>query len=155
LVFPFLSVLLANVNISIRGGGKLTQVIHAPLSLPNAICQAGSNDWKYSSGWKKVWMLNAFRILKATRNNRMSCGLIVVCSLSNVRRRKPFDSARVVDESLPTFVENSEGGIDDITPKSRRECHIQLVVFGHPKHVERRDSRGHVRWFGIKSPTCT
>lgn len=29
---------------------RLTHVIHAPVSGPNAIAQAGSRDWKYSSG---------------------------------------------------------------------------------------------------------
>lgn len=31
-------------------GRLLTQVIHAPLSAPNAISHAGSSDWKNSSG---------------------------------------------------------------------------------------------------------
>lgn len=52
-----------------------TQVIHAPLFEPNAISQAGSSDWKYSSGWKKVRMLSAFKIRNAIRNKRISCDL--------------------------------------------------------------------------------
>ena len=39
---------------------------------PKAICHAGSSDWKYSSGWKKVLMLNALRIRNAIRNSRIS-----------------------------------------------------------------------------------
>jgi len=105
-------------------GKKPTQVIHAPLSLPNAICQAGSKDWKYSSGWKNVRMLSAFRILNATRNNRMSRAVVVVCALWNVRRRKLLGSSKDIDESLPTFVEDSEVGVDDIAPESRREPHV-------------------------------
>ena len=33
---------------------KNTQVNHAPLLEPKARSQAGSRDWKNSSGWKKV-----------------------------------------------------------------------------------------------------
>lgn len=33
---------------------KQTQVNHAPLLEPKAKSQAGSRDWKNSSGWKKV-----------------------------------------------------------------------------------------------------
>lgn len=44
-----------------------TQVIHAPLSSPNTTRQAGSKDWKYSSGWKKVRMTRALTMRKATR----------------------------------------------------------------------------------------
>jgi len=103
--------------------GKLAQVIHAPLSLPNTICQAGSKDWKYSSGWKNVLMLSAFKILNAIRNNRMSCAVVALCARSNVRELKPLGSSKFIDESLPTFVEDSEVGVDDIAPKSRKEPH--------------------------------
>lgn len=43
-----------------------TQVIQAPLSGPKAICHAGSSDWKYSSGWKKVLVDRAFAIRNAS-----------------------------------------------------------------------------------------
>jgi hypothetical protein len=102
---------------------KLTQVIHAPLSLPNAICQAGSRDWKYSSGWKNVLMLSALKILNATRNSRMSCAVVALCARSNVRYLRLLGSSKTIEDSLPTFVEDSEVGVDDIAPKSRRESH--------------------------------
>ena len=38
-----------------------SHVIQAPDVGPKAICQAGSRAWKYSSGWKKVLIVNAFR----------------------------------------------------------------------------------------------
>lgn len=44
-----------------------TQVIQALLSLPKAVCHAGSNDWKYSSGWKKVLTARALTV-RATRS---------------------------------------------------------------------------------------
>lgn len=49
-----------------------TQVVQAPLSGPKAASQAGSRDWKYSSGWKKVLMLKALMILKIRRHPKMS-----------------------------------------------------------------------------------
>lgn len=51
-----------------------TQVIHVPLSRPNAICHAGSRDWKNSSGWKKVWIVKALRRRKATRKQKTDEG---------------------------------------------------------------------------------
>ena len=48
-----------------------TQVIQAPLSSPKAICQAGSSDWKYSSGWKKVCTLKAFTTRNAINNTNI------------------------------------------------------------------------------------
>ena len=56
-----------------------THVIQAPLSDPNAICHAGSNDWKYSSGWKKVFMQSALINRQARHNRRIS---FVICSLT-------------------------------------------------------------------------
>lgn len=70
LVHPFLRLSVSVLSVC---GRMYTQVIHAPLSSPKAICQAGSSDWKYSSGWKNVLTLSAFRILNATRNRKMSC----------------------------------------------------------------------------------
>lgn len=51
---------------------QLTHVIQAPLPLPNTTCQAGSNDWKYSSGWKKVRKESAFTKRNATRRRKIS-----------------------------------------------------------------------------------
>jgi hypothetical protein len=53
-------------------GGIPTQVIHAPLDAPNAISHAGSRDWKYSSGWKKVRMVMAFTKRRMMRRYIMS-----------------------------------------------------------------------------------
>ena len=47
---------------------ECTHVIQAWLSAPNASCHAGSRDWKYSSGWKKVHSVNAFTMRKASSN---------------------------------------------------------------------------------------
>ena len=46
---------------------KLTQVIQGAWLSPKATCQAGSSDWKNSSGWKNVRTVNAFRRRKETR----------------------------------------------------------------------------------------
>lgn len=48
-------------------GERRTQVMYAPLSDPKAAAHAGSRDWKYSSGWKKVQTRAAF-----TRRRRSS-----------------------------------------------------------------------------------
>jgi hypothetical protein len=48
-----------------------THVIQAPLESPNANCHAGSRDWKYSSGWKKVLTDKAFNNRNATRKAMM------------------------------------------------------------------------------------
>lgn len=52
----------------------LTQVTQAPVSLPSpwpkAICQAGSNDWKNSSGWKNVRTAKALSRRNATRKRK-------------------------------------------------------------------------------------
>jgi hypothetical protein len=68
-------------------------------------------------------MLNAFNILNATRNSRMSCAVVALCARSNVRYLRLLSSSKTIEDSLPTFVEDSEVGVDDIAPKSRRESH--------------------------------
>ena len=105
---------------------QLTQVIHAPLSLPKAISQAGSSDWKYSSGWKNVLMLRAFRIRNATRNSRISCDVAALWVRSNARRDKVFSSSVLAEESLPILVEASEVGVDDIGAESYSKLHALL-----------------------------
>lgn len=50
---------------------ELTQVIQGAWSSPNAARQAGSRDWKNSSGWKKVRTVQAFTRRKATRKRKM------------------------------------------------------------------------------------
>lgn len=73
--------------------GPVTHVIQAPLFASNAISQAGSSDWKYSSGWKKVRIVSAFRMRNAIRNRKTSwevatsfarrsskCLFVVLCS---------------------------------------------------------------------------
>lgn len=74
-------------------------------------------------------MLSAFNILNATRNNRMSCAVVAPCARSNVRELKLLYSSKIVEDSLPAFVEDSEVGVDDIAPKSRRESHPCQLVF--------------------------
>lgn len=88
-----------------------TQVIQAPLPLPNAICQAGSRDWKYSSGWKKVLTLSALRILNATRNKKMSCDVDTCLTRSTARRRRPLTSSRLNELSRPNLVEACDIGV--------------------------------------------
>ena len=51
--------------------GKLTQVIQGAWSSPNAARQAGSRDWKNSSGWKKVRTVKALTRRKAMRKRKM------------------------------------------------------------------------------------
>jgi hypothetical protein len=46
--------------------GKFTQVIQALLEAPKARRQAGSRDWKYSSGWKKVRSVRALAVRNAS-----------------------------------------------------------------------------------------
>lgn len=100
-------------------------------------------------------MLSAFRILNATRNNRMSCAVVALCARSNVREVELLGSSRFIEESLPTFVEDSEVGVDDIAPQSRRESHHYYLVFGQPDNLEVRTGP----WLGQtgirRSPTCT
>ena len=104
-----------SANPAVRGADQLiTQVIHEPLSLPKAIAQAGSSDWKNSSGWKKVLMLSAFRIRNATRKRRMSCEVACLCAGPKVCLDKLFSSSVLIAESLPILVEASEVGVDDI-----------------------------------------
>jgi hypothetical protein len=50
---------------------EFTQVIQALLASPKASCQAGSRDWKNSSGWKKVCRVNAFARRKASSKAKM------------------------------------------------------------------------------------
>jgi hypothetical protein len=50
---------------------EFTQVIQALLASPKASCQAGSRDWKNSSGWKKVCKVNAFARRKASSKAKM------------------------------------------------------------------------------------
>ena len=88
-----------------------TQVIQAPLSFPKAICQAGSRDWKYSSGWKKVLTLSALRILNATRNKKMSCDVDTCLTRSTARRRRPLTSSRLIELSRPNLVEACDIGV--------------------------------------------
>ena len=126
-MFPLLSACLTSAITRQYDRELPTQVIHAPLSLPKAICHAGSSDWKNSSGWKKVLILSAFRILNAIKNRRTSCAVVAVCARSNVRLRKLLESSNTIDESLPTLVEDSEVGVDDIAPKSRRNHHVLAV----------------------------
>lgn len=57
-----------------RRQGRPTQVIQAPESGPKASCQAGSRDWKNSSGWKKVWRRRALRRRRARRRRRTEEG---------------------------------------------------------------------------------
>jgi hypothetical protein len=47
-------------------GGMITQVIQALLDWPKARRQAGSRDWKYSSGWKKVRRVRALAMRNAS-----------------------------------------------------------------------------------------
>ena len=49
-----------------------TQVIQAPLSGPKTSTHAGSSDWKYSSGWKKVLTVNALTRRRATSAAKIS-----------------------------------------------------------------------------------
>jgi hypothetical protein len=58
--------------VCLQPGGVLipTHVIQAPLWLPNAIFHAGSSDWKYSSGWKKVFTQSALIMRKHTRSGK-------------------------------------------------------------------------------------
>ena len=72
----------------------LTQVIQAPLSAPNAIRHAGSSDWKYSSGWKKVLMLRALtmRIASRTARTRGHCGPLVSVGSACGRRGRGLDA---------------------------------------------------------------
>ena len=51
-----------------------TQVIHAPELGPKAIPHAGSSDWKYSSGWKKVFIQRAF-MMRNTMSAASAIGL--------------------------------------------------------------------------------
>ena len=139
LILPFLRALLAWATALLWAGRMPTQVIHAPLSLPNAICQAGSSDWKNSSGWKKVLRLSAFRILNATRNKRMSCDVVALCARSNVRLRELLGSSKLLDESLPTLVEDSEVGVDDIASELRMRLHVWWI---ETTQVQRRDGGG-------------
>ena len=59
------------------GGGKgrdwrSTQVSEsAPPLEPKARLHAGSRDWKYSSGWKKVRRVTALRILSEINDRKM------------------------------------------------------------------------------------
>lgn len=57
-----------------RRQGRPTQVIQAPESGPKASCQAGSRDWKNSSGWKKEWRRRALRRRRARRRRRTEEG---------------------------------------------------------------------------------
>lgn len=67
------------VGVMVRGGWKddggrgrkFTQVIQALLASPKASCQAGSRDWKNSSGWKKVCKAKAFVRRKASSRARI------------------------------------------------------------------------------------
>ena len=100
----------------------LTQVIQAPLSLPNAISQAGSSDWKYSSGWKKVLMLSASSTLNAMRKMRTSCAVAVDFARCHTRCAALFALPLM---SPSTFVEASEVGVVDIVysgAEARRSC---------------------------------
>lgn len=54
------------IDESDQGQRGLTHVIQALLAPPNASCQAGSRDWKNSSGWKKVRSVSAFTVRKAS-----------------------------------------------------------------------------------------
>jgi hypothetical protein len=49
-----------------------TQVSHAPDLAPRAISQAGSNAWKYSSGWKNVRTHKALNSRNIKKKARMS-----------------------------------------------------------------------------------
>ena len=51
-----------------------THVIQAPEVEPKAICHAGSKDWKYSSGWKKVCTERAFTHRKRRRKSHIVVG---------------------------------------------------------------------------------
>lgn len=72
-------------------------------------------------------MLSAFRILNATRNKKMSCRRFALWARSNARLRRLLGSSKIMDESLPTFVEDSEVGVEDIASVSRKELHVSLV----------------------------
>lgn len=90
-------------------------------------------------------MLSAFNILNAIRNNRMSCAVVALCARSNVRELKLLRSSKFVEESLPTFVEDSEVGVDDIAPKSRRKSHHCWLVLGYPDRLKRTtEARPHI-----------
>src|SRR5271170_4813292 len=82
-------------------GAALTHVIQAPLFFPNAICHAGSSDWKYSSGWKKVRIVRALSIRNATRNRKISSEWATCFTALGVVGAP----SSVSFVSLPTFVE--------------------------------------------------
>ena len=83
-------------------------------------------------------MLSAFRILNATKNSKMSCDLAAFCARLNARLRRLFGSSRHMDESLPTFVEDSEVGVDDIdiATGSERNVHFWSVRQGPKQDTE-------------------
>ena len=53
--------------------------------------------------------------------------MVAFCARSNVRLGKLLEPSNTIDESLPTLVEDSEVGVDDIAPKSRRNLHVFTV----------------------------
>jgi len=55
-----------DIDVESVKGSAFTQVIQALLVSPKASCHAGSSDWKYSSGWKKVRSVSAFTMRKAS-----------------------------------------------------------------------------------------
>lgn len=97
----------------IRGEICLTHVIHGPLLSPKAICHAGSSDWKYSSGWKKVLMLNALRIRNAIRNSRISREMALLL-------RDGRGSCCISSSCLLALIDAWCFGVDDMAPQLTR-----------------------------------
>ena len=118
-----------------HGVSAFTQVIHAPLSAPKAISQAGSRDWKNSSGWKKVLTLSAFRILNATRNKKTSRDTEARLIRSKAGRWRTLTSSKLMELSMPNRVEACDIGVvggDDIalhlpSANAHEEGHVSFL----------------------------
>ena len=112
-----------------------TQVIQAPLSEPKAICHAGSSDWKYSSGWKKVLILKAFKIRNAIRNRSRSREIDKCLTRSTARPPRTFTSSKHMDLSKSQLVEACD--IDGVHSDDMKDFQM---LWSEPVHAKREAS---------------
>lgn len=73
--------------------------------MPNAICHAGSNDWKNSSGWKNVRTTSALTRRNATRQKKMLVAGEDGCDATR----------RGEEEALEEVIEEADMGVADMS----------------------------------------